>query len=150
MKKIVFTEILPKVLSITDLFSDSTTINFSGFRTDKAFCFFILFLCTYTVIESRPQSEASLYAFLQQQKLLLSPFATVSHIYRPGITKAYLLYLYVSCERCMHMHFLFSPNPMKHGRFLSICWVLLSIRSWCKKIVLLVCENTDIGQFASR
>jgi len=27
----------------------------------------------------------------------------------------YLLYLYVSCKRCMHMHFLFSLNPMKLG-----------------------------------
>ena len=27
----------------------------------------------------------------------------------------YLPYLYVSCKRCMHMHFLFLPNPMKLG-----------------------------------
>jgi len=35
--------------------------------------------------------------------------------YMPAITKAYLLHLYISCKRCMHMHFLFSPNPMKLG-----------------------------------
>ena len=39
-EKIVFTEILPKVLSITDLFLDSTTVNFPLIRTHKAFCFF--------------------------------------------------------------------------------------------------------------
>ena len=38
--KIVSTEILPNLLSITNMFFDLPTVSFPLFRTDKAFCFF--------------------------------------------------------------------------------------------------------------
>jgi len=48
-EKIVSTEILPKVLLITDLFLDLPLVNFPLFRTDKAFLFLPL---SHTIIES--------------------------------------------------------------------------------------------------
>ena len=55
---------------------------------------------------------------------------------------SYLLYLYVSCNRCMHMHLLFSPNPMKLGLIgmlsASLHYIMI------KKIILCLSVKTLI------
>ena len=120
-------------------------INFSLFRTDKAFCFFHYLtpslkadvdlkqaLCTSAIAWNYcfPDHQVSvLYTGLQSQM-------HTDYICAFRVKDA------CTCIFCFHQTL--------WNLVLSVCWVLLCIRSWSKKIMLFICENTDIEQFASR
>ena len=142
--KIVSTEILPNVLSITVLFLDLPTVNLFLFRTDIEFCFFHYLtpslkadlnlkqaLCTSPIAWS--------YCFLHHQvSVLYTGLQSQRHTY----ICTFLVKDACTCIFCFHQTL--------WNLVLSVCWVLLCIRSWSKKIMLFICENTGIEHFASR
>jgi len=122
--KIVSTEILPNVLSITDLFLDLPTVSFPLFRTDKTFCFFHYLspslkadlnlkkaLCTSAIAWS--------YCFLHHQvSVLYTCLQSQRHTY---YNCTFLVKDACTCIFCFHQTL--------WNLVLLVCWVLLSIRS---------------------
>jgi len=144
-EKIVSTKILPKVLWITDLFLGLPTVNFPLFRTDKAFCFFHYLTPSLKADLNLKQALytsviAWTYCFLHHKvSVLYTGLQSQRHTY---YICTFLVKDASTCLFCFHQTL--------WNLVLSVCWVLLCIRSWSKKVMLFICENTDIEQFTCR